>query len=214
MLPIPFERFIPKIYRRSSTLIALADKADQQIQSLNDEIISVSTFIDPVRIPALVIDEMGFLLNAGFLGSDSIIIRRRKLANAIQGHKNRGTWNDDAKLRVDAFVGGDSQLISADVLTSDDSIVMGGVATEPDTYWSIFGADGVDLLQGIAVIGGGDEVVLPGVIQIDVDSSTLTTDEVERLKLELEDIAPAYFRVFLGYLSAGVFVPYPNGEIT
>ena len=38
-------------------------------------------------------------------------------------------------------------------------------------------------------------------------------EQVEQIKLSLEDTVPAYFVIKLGYLSAGVFVMYANGQM-
>jgi len=67
---------------------------------------------------------------------------------------------------------------------------------------------------GIDLIGAGDEIEIAGNIYIDVDNKILTYDEVEQIKLSLEDVVPAYYRVFLGYFNtSGQFIVYPNGII-
>lgn len=216
MLPLPFESFVPKLIRENPTddSTAMINAVQTYLELIRDEVLELCHLYDPARVPVSILDELGYMLNAGFQATDSERTRREKLAFAIQGHKRRGSWSQDAKPKIDAIVGGDASLFSVALATDDDSIVLGNQASDPDTYWSVFGTDGVDLNAGIAVIGSGIELVLAGIVYIDVDSSTLTDDDIERLKLELEDIAPAYYRVFLGYVSAGDFVFYPNGELT
>jgi hypothetical protein len=57
--------------------------------------------------------------------------------------------------------------------------------------------------------------MIKGTILVNVDSSSLSASDVEALKADLKDIAPAYFKVYLGYLngSGQTFVPYSNGLV-
>lgn len=213
MIPIPFVNYIPQFFNRDAKLLALSNKTDAHLNEWRNEVLSLNTIIDPARMPSLLLEDMGQLLNAGIVNSDSDRVKRQKIWNAIQSHRNRGTWRQDVKARIDAFVGGDASLFGQDLTIDDDSIVVGGLTSEPDNYWSVFGSDGVDPNGGIFVVGAGDEVVLAGVVNIDVDSSTLTADEVDDIKEDLVDSIPEYYRVFLGYVSGGVFIPYANGEI-
>lgn len=211
MLPVPFVNFIPKFFRRDEKLIALANKADQHLQQWKTDILSVEHFKDPFRIESMLLVELGQLLNADIRNQDSDIIKRRKVAGAVRRHKNRGTWELDTKLRIDAIVGKNSSIGQA--VGGDDFVLIGDGTVPSGYFWSILGGETVNQDYGIRLAGVGDEDVNRGVILIDVDDSTLTEDEVEQVKLDILDSVPVYFIVKLGYTSGGAFFTYPNGQI-
>lgn len=212
MLPIPFSKFTPKIYQEDDMLSALGDKADEHIQEWLDDTQHLEWLLDPVRCPSEFLDELGYYVAAGINKSDSDSAKRKKIHTAVQSHKNRGSWENDVKIRIDAYVGGDSSIVNQ--YENDNWVMLGSEEVDTTNYWAVMGGDGSTDNYGIRLLGTGREDVLRGVVCIDVDSSTLTESEVEGLKEELEDDAvPAYFIVILGYLIAGVFVAYSNGEM-
>lgn len=211
MLPIPFENFIPSFFTRDDKLTALSDKTDEMLEEWKQDVLDLNKIIDPVRIPSLYLDDLGDYLNANLLDTDTDRQKRKKIVSAIESHKNNGTWADDIKPKIDNLIGGDASLYSS--IDSDDFIVMGGESSEPDYYWATMGVDGIDDDLGIAVIGEGDEVEIAGNIYIDVDDSTLTFAEVETLKDTLDGSIPAYYAIYLGYTSGGIFYTYINGVI-
>ena len=211
MLPIPFIDYIPKFFNRDNKLTAMSDKSDEHLEEWKSDIKEIDTFKDAIRIDSNLINELGFLLSAGIKNQDSLRTKKEKVYKAIMGHKLRGTWNDDAKPKVDAIAGGDSQIVQ--VIGADDFVLIGDGNTPSGYFWSVLGGDGVATDYGIRLVGEGDENVLKGIILIDTDNSGLTVDEVEQIKLDLEDVVPAYFIVKLGYVSGGIFVEYPNGQI-
>lgn len=101
----------------------------------------------------------------------------------------------------------------------DDWILVGDGLTPAAFYWAALGADGVDDMLGIALIGKGDEIEVAGNIYIDCHKgvlvSTLTAAQIAQIVTELEsDVAPAYMRIILGYINAtGAFIEYANGRI-
>ncbi len=208
---IPFEKYIPKFFTRDNKLLAMSNKIDENLISWKTDVIGLKNNINPVMIDSKYINELGYLVNAGILPQDSDFTKRNKVATAIKTHKNRGTWIDDVKLKIDASVGEDSKLVS--IVGSDEWIMSGDGGTPTSYFWSILGGDGITDDYGIRLIGESTEEIFKGVVLIDVDSSTLTADEVENLKLNIEDSVPAYFIIYLGYISGGSFVKYSNGQM-
>lgn len=210
-LPTPFKEFIPRAYWDDPLSDVLAAKADEHVGEWRDDVLALAQLIDPARIPATLLDELGYTLNAGLFQADNERAKREKIRSAIQGHKKRGSWADDAKPKVDAIAGGDAQLYGN---VGDAWWVLSvGLEGTGSPYWSAFGYDSESGFDGIILVGAGDEAVFPGNIRIDVDNSGLTADQVEQIKLELADVAPAYYRVILGYVVAGQFIEYANGRI-
>lgn len=205
-----FDKYIPLFYNRDSKLQSFVDVHNSLINSVLTEIIDLSYLRDPARIPQAILKEVGNLLSAGILPSDSERTKRQKIYNAIQTHKYRGTWANDVKITIDSIVGGDSKLFGG--FDNSDFILMAGESIDPDYYWATLGVDGIDLDLGIDLVSGESETVITGVFEIDVDSNSLTSEEVENLKFALIDKIPVYFIVFLGYDNGG-FVQYPNGRI-
>lgn len=211
MLPRPFINYIPLFYKRDAKLIAFATKVDSIMDDMESDILGLNNLIDTPKIPANLLDEVGYYLAAGINPGDDETLKRKKIRSAIAAHKVRTTWQFDAKIKIDNYVGGDSSFYQ--IIGVDEWILVGDGNTPSAYYWAAMGADGVDLDLGIALMGSGEEFGIAGNIFIDVDSSTLTTTEVEELKNELTDVAPAYMRIYLGYISAGMFITYANGVI-
>jgi hypothetical protein len=219
MLPIPTKDYIPIFYNRDEELTIFANKLDSYLIAWGDETLDMDTFYDPVRCPQAFVVELGNLVAANIQNTDSDRAKREKVAASISSLKRRATWKFDVKLTVDAFVGGDSQLVDGSLLIDDDAIVWGGVG-EPDepeeSHWSTFGTNGgTNPYLGMAVFGGAepDGSASAGIVFIDVDDNSLTEAQLEDLKDQLEDVIAAYYRVVLGYDDGAGFQPYPTGEI-
>lgn len=213
MLPETVKDYFPDIYveKDEDSMNALVSVMDQLISDIEEDIREIGYSRDPVRANALVLDELGYWLSANINDFNSEMVKRKKIQDAIRTHKLRSTWETDAKLKIDNYVGGDSKIIIS--VGTDDWILVGDGSTPTDYYWAAMGADGIDDGLGISLIGDGTEIEIKGNIYIDVDDSTLTADQVEELKQELDDTIPAYYRIFLGYISAGQFITYANGII-
>lgn len=236
MLLKPFEAYIPKFFTRDDKLTAFADKMDELIDDTSQEIIGLSTFIDPVRMPSIILNDMGDYLNAGILNTDTERTKRQKITNAVESHKLRGTWRFDVKSTIDSIIGDDAKLLGSSG-DSSDFIVLGQESDDPDFYWGTIGIDGIDDDLGVDVVGEGNELVLAGIFLIDVgigansliqkvtsigenkvtsigENKVTYTVDVDSLKLALEDKIPDYFRVFLGYTdNGGTFIFFENGQI-
>lgn len=236
MLPIPFEKFIPSFFNRDSKIDALANKTDENLQEWKEDILNLNTIIDPIKIPSVILGDIGDYLNAGILSTDSDRTKRQKIYNAVSTHKFRGTWKFDVKPTIDSIVGDDAKLYGSSG-DSSDFIVLGQEADDPDFYWGTIGIDGIDDDLGVDIVGEGTELVLAGIFLIDVGIGDLSqipkvtsdgkikvtsdgkiktsyTVDVEALKVALEDKIPDYFRVFLGYTdNNGIFRYFENGQI-
>ncbi len=208
-LPIPFVDYLPKIIRQDpdAKAIALAAKMDSIMLGVLEDVIGLNDLRDPARCPADLLVELGDMLAAGILPGDSELIRRRKIASAVQGHKLRGSWAYDAKPKVDAIAGGDAVIFRG--YESDDWIMCGdGSLESPTNYWGSMGADGIDLHLGLSLIGEGTEVEVAGNIYVDVDNAALTPSQVQAIVDSLVDIVPAYMLVHLGYTTGTQFIEY------
>jgi hypothetical protein len=207
MLPIPFINYIPIFFERDDKLIAFADKIDEFLIGIKDDTIGLNDLLNPFKAPVQVLDYFGDYFNAGINIFDSEHTKRIKIATAIQSHKKRGSFVFDAKPKIDAIAGGDSQILKT--FGADDWILTGDGLTPSAYYWAAMGTDGIDDDLGILLVGSGDEIIVAGNIFIDVDNNSLTAEEQLRIRIELEDIAPAYMIVHVGYLDgSGTFVEY------
>lgn len=208
-LPIPFIEHVPDIFRQDAddSMTALADKMDTIMASVVAEILRLYDLKLPDQCPAGLLDELGYYVAAGILNTDTETIKREKIATAVQGHKVRGSWVNDAKPKVDAIAGGDSKIWGSPY--EDDWILMTD-GTEPDyVYWSAMGSDGIDDELGIWLVGEGTEYVVAGNVYIDVDNATLTAAQVQQIVDALiADVAPAYMWVHLGYVVGTAFTEY------
>lgn len=218
IIPSDIIDHFPKLYRDNpdAGITALKGKINSIFLAINTDIDTINTFKDVIACPAQFLVEIGLMLNAGINYMDSEIIKRRKILSAIESHKKRGTWEDDAKLRIDAITGYDARITTS--VDSSDWIMLGG-SDDPDYYWGTMGVDGIDNSLGLDLIGVGTEIVISGNIYIDchygILTSTLTAEQIAQIVMELEfDVVPAYMRIYLGYYDAvGAFNVYADGII-
>lgn len=207
MTPDTIEKYIPKIYERGDSLLAFVSKIDSIVEDIKADIVNMSNFKIPEIMPSFMLDDVGEYLQAGINQHNDDRTKRQKISIAVLGHKRRGSFNYDAKPKIDIIAGGNSQIFRS--FDKDDWILVGDGLSPSAYYWSALGVDGVDDELGISLIGEGTEIEVAGNIYIDVDNSTLTLSEQEALRLTLQDIIPAYFYVHIGYLDGvGVFVEY------
>jgi hypothetical protein len=209
MIPIPSINYIPKIMRdnidQSGT--ALCNKLDTHLEALLVDIINLGYLLAPDRCPDAALDEFGYFLNAGILGTDTAQQKRQKIYGAIAGHKKRSLFAADIKPKIDIVAGGDSVLVINRF--GDDFILMGSPDTDPvSTYWASMGCDGLDSALGIGLIGTGYEIEVAGNVYIDVDNPGLSAAQITQIQNNVADSKPCYFRIHLGYIAAGVFVEY------
>lgn len=104
-----------------------------------------------------------------------------------------------------------------------DQMLLCGIDCPPDQF--SFGLGGLDVSAdyGARMLGDGTEFdtvttdyvepMIKGTILVDVDSSSLSAQDLEALKSDLKDIAPAYFKVYLGFTVGDTFIPYSNGLV-
>ncbi len=207
MIPDNIDDYIPRFYKRDTKLNAYTSKFDSILEDLKNDTLGLNDLIDPMKIPAALISELGFLLNAGIQDQDSETDRRVKVATAVAAHKRRGSFNLDAKPKIDLICGGDSVIIRS--FDKDDWILTGDGLTPSAYYWGAMGTDGIDDDLGISLIGEGTEIEVAGNIYIDVDNSSLSAADQTRLELEMQDIVPAYMYVHFGYVNiSGQFIEY------
>lgn len=218
MLPLPSKDYIPKIYRdaEQNEMNAFCQKLDSIIESIFDDVLNLTTLFDVVKCPAIFLDQLGCMLNAGLLQNDSEQTKRVKIKSAIESHKKRGSWKYHAKLIIDSITGYSAVIFRG--FDSDDWIQCGDGILEVGTDWAVLGGDG-NPPYGMSLIGEGTEIEIQGNIYIDchdgIHVSTLTAAQIQQIRDNISyDIVPAYMRIYLGYIDAvGSFVIYPNGVI-
>lgn len=218
-LPTPFEDHIPELLKNNLANdaggIALVNKADTDIQEWVDDSLELYYLKWPERCPSALLAPFGEYLAAGINAEDTEREKRQKIYYAVQRHKSRSTWIHDAKPIIDGVAGGDSQILDRNGYFNE-WINWGQEVSDPDNYTAVMGSDGIDDDLGIDLVGAGDENSINGIVWIDVDNDSLTTDEVQRIINSMDaDVTPAYFKVVLGYLDGvtGVFTPYANGTM-
>lgn len=217
MLPIPFINFIPKIFKDDLRSTTLANKVDTHLNAWKKDVLDINRLQRADEAPAEFLPWLGNLLSANLQDFDSERIKRRKIRDAVSTHKIRGTWDADAKIRIDNITGLDAQIFTA--AGQDDWILVGDGLTPTEFYWAALGSDGIDDNLGISLIGEGTEIEVAGNIFIDahqgINVSTLTPDQINQIVQELkDDVVPAYYRVYIGYVNvSGQFVIYSGGTI-
>jgi|WetSurMetagenome_2_1015567.scaffolds.fasta_scaffold253498_2 hypothetical protein len=218
MLPIPFLKYFPKLYQNDPKAQFLASKMDSIFTAIKNDILGLKRLNRADECPAQFLSELDFTLQANVKKGDSEYTKRKKISTAIATQKKRGTWQNDAKIRIDSITTYSSDIFRAS--SSDDWILCGDGVTENDqNYWASMGVDGIDDKLGIALIGDGTEIEIQGNIYINLHSgiytAVLSAAQIAQIVDEIStDIVPAYMRIYLGYADiTGSFNLYPGGII-
>ena len=215
MLPIPFISFIPKLFQKDGKAISLGSFMDTFLSERRAEVLKLRRAYRYDEVDSYFLPEIAFLLGITFRNSDSDVIKRKKIKNALPSFRYDGCWNlgpYSIKLQLDGITGYSAVLMTAQqrqgewVLVSSDMTL-----TEP--YVASLGA-GTDPGLGLDLTGMGDELSIRGNIYIDLHSgvhtAVLTNDMVNLIKdLMINELGPVYLRLFLGYVDAdGKFISY------
>lgn len=197
-----FKNKVPKAYPKDDIHSdTMCSKADTHIADWITDIKKIELFRDPLRCPTAWLDELGALLEAGVVNSDNERQIRQKVENAIEGHKKRGLWEEDVKVRIDAITGYSSEIYS-NKLDINDWILL-GAADDPnpiDVPWSILGGDNIDPYS-MVLTGEGNEGWLDGIILIDLGNDSIPAATITKIVQELEtNLIPAYYLIRLGYV--------------
>ena len=205
-LPIPFKDFIPRIFWADGKSDALSNKADAHLAEWLSDVLDLKTLFDPVRCPARLLDELAHFLGTNLSGSADDDEKRQRIASSVADHKNRGSWINDAKAKIDAIAIGNSTLMTG--IGTDVWSLVGDGNTDASSYEASMGADGIDADLGLALLGTFEEVEIEGVVHINVDNPGLIPPDIDAIVLALEDIRPAYFVVVIGDYSTFVWTVY------
>jgi len=208
LLPIPSIEAFPKAIKDNPEIQTLAGFIDAEIKAYFNSAFGLETLKDPSRVPSQFLNEFGYFLSADIFPEDDDRVKREKILKAVVNNKLRGTWAS-VKNVIDSIVNKDSKIL--DFLGSDSFTLCGGYQISTDFIWSVLGGAG-PTNYGIRLEGNVGVVPQKGVILIDIDDSTLTTEQVETVKYNIINFVPSYFKVYLGYVS-GIFISYPNGII-
>jgi len=107
---------------------------------------------------------------------------------------------------------------------ADQMLICGLNCDDSMLSFAIGGLD-PDIGYGSRMLGDGTEYatttadyvepMIKGSILVNVGNTSLSASDIESIKADLKDIAPAYFKVYLGYLNGTgqTFVPYSNGLV-
>ena len=218
MFPTPLIDYLPRGFRENpkDSTTEMCDEADDQLDSLTDDIIGLKYLSDIERCPAGFLSYLGYLVNAGIINTDDDFTKRSKIHTAIATHKTRGSWSRQAKLVIDAITGY-SAVITAEK-DADDWIETGDGVLSVGSDWAIEGGDGT-APYGFLEVGSGIESEIPGNIYIDchsgVTGAVLTAAQITQIRASIEwDVVPAYMIVYLCYHTAlGELEIYPSGTI-
>jgi hypothetical protein len=167
MLEKDFIKYIPKLLAENidDSGQALIDYLNLTIPAWKKEIIELKYQKVPDRMISILLEELGYYLQAGLKEDDIDRQKRIKIAFAVKGHKNRGTFQDDVKIKTDGITGKDCFLYT-DAYTSS-AIFTGDGSVGSSLYYSAMGADGIDLNLGID-FEGGINYKLVGFVWIDI----------------------------------------------
>ena len=218
MIPNPLLKFFPKLYQNDSKAASLASKMDSIFASIKSDILGLKRLNRADECPGQFLSELDYALQANVQKGDTELQKRKKISNAIATQKKRGTWQNDAKIRIDNITGYSSDIYKAS--TSDDWILCGdGMIENDQNYYASLGVDGIDNNLGISLIGDGTEIEIQGNIYINLHigiyTAVLSAAQILQIVNEIAtDIVPAYFRVYLGYADiTGAFNLYSGGAI-
>ena len=209
--PTPAKNFLPDIYEDSTAKTALTDKIDSDQNSLKQEIRLLQWIVDIDRCPGEFLPELGYKLGVTLLATETDREKRVKLFNAIESHKRRFTGKYDIFARIDAITG-----LSVSVFKySEGDFILGGDGLDdiinPDG--GILGGDST--YPGFVMSGFWDEPDINGNINLDLGGdaslSSLLIDDV--VQMIITEYGEPVFKVWLGYVSSGVFITYANGEV-
>jgi len=214
LVPVPFIDHVPDEIKTGAGPLGTA--MDDQINGLVDDAFGIEYLKDPARAPAQFLEAFGYQLAADLQSGDSESVKRSKIATAQYANSMRGLWVESVKPIVDIRAMGDSRLFSG--VGSDDFIICGKGDEPEGYYWSIIGGASASDPFGIRIVAGGGVAgygvdTFKGNVLIDVDNAALTTEEVAALVADLTLLVPAFFHVYLGYMSGSAFIAYPNGLI-
>lgn len=188
-------------------MTALATLIDDLLDEVETDLRHYEYLLDPVRIPAEFIEELGHLLSAGVVSSDTDLQKRQKVATAVAAHKRRCSFNLDAKPKIDIICGGNSSVVHS--YSGGDWIEASDDSFPTAYYWATIAGDDSDSELGLILVGSGFEIVVAGNVYIDVDNAALSADDQARLEFAMQDIVPAYMYVHFGYFDiTGAFVEY------
>lgn len=217
MLPIPFRNYIPRILKQDFDTDeggqALATKIDTHLLEWLDEIRDLKNLRNPVKCPAIILDILGYQLNAGIKNYDSERTKRKKIITSISNLKNRGLWNYDLKNRIDTITGTDSELVR--VIDSGVWLQMCHELEDPDRYWGTI-SDTTDSELGLIIEDTTLNILTAGIIRI--NTKLPNTPEslllIDKIKIEIQDeFTPAYMQLWFGYVDNGSFIIFSNGVL-
>jgi len=218
-LPTPAINYLPKNFQDDPWMISLAAAIDRVCAQIQVDMIGgvdpvsyswlpgMRDFMVPESCPSQLLNELAYMVTAIVFPTDSDATKRSKIKTAVASQKKRGTWSYSVKPIIDAITGYSSVLWSSP--QSDWPIRIGDGSYYALGYaWMLRGGTSPTDAYTVIRTGSGTESIIPGVVYIDVGTSSLTSDQVSQIVASLFDVVPAYMRVFIGYTTAGVFTSY------
>ena len=222
LFPLPIRDWIPDTLKNDPDEMgqALLNKWESNIREYKENIHKLSWSNDPDMCPSDDLPRLAAKYTIDHTQYTNEIELRKDIWKAIPILQNLGLWADHIKIIVDSITGQNSQLYGRRGYPRQDAIVVSYEDTDPgrEYYWLIGGpgmvADTIPV-PGVLISGTGEEPYLAGNVYINLVSSTLTSDIINRIKNKIQMTKGGFlfYRIFLGYLSGDIFVRYPNGVI-
>lgn len=116
LLPIPFLDNVPSVMRKeilqegSIDGKAFCDYMDEFISSCDDLVRSFGHILSAERCPVQFLEELGYLLNAGIVPTDTESSKRNKIYSAVSSRLNPGSFENYIKALIDGATGFSSSI--------------------------------------------------------------------------------------------------------
>ena len=195
-----FPRVIDKNDPNWSPFIAKLNELDNYVRA---KIEGLDTLYDYQACPSEVVKRLGAIVYAGIEIWDDDTARRKKVRDAVRKHQFSSTWLYDVKLVVETYTGLTAYLYNFRSISFFAWDANNELTTElgwNKTRWDGSGSFPNSLAWNI------ESKIIKGIAYIDVNTSTLTQDDWDILEIELEKSAPAFFRIYVGYIDSGDWV--------
>jgi hypothetical protein len=210
--PTPALPYLLKEFQPNAEAVSLAGALDRAFAGMYSDALGLRDRYTPESCPTQLLDELYASIGGTPKVTDTDAQKRAKITTAIEQQKYNGTWVFSAKLAIDAITGASSVIWGSP--QSDWPVQIGDASAYNNGFhWMIQGGSGLIGDESIIMIGAGTESIIAGNVYIDVGISTLTANQVALVVAALQDIVPAYFRIFLGWTVSGVFTAYVGGQL-
>ena len=223
ILPVPFLDNIPKVLREeiadgnANDGQALCDYMDTFIDECDDLVTEFGFIQTPERCPSQFLNELGYMINANIVSTDTDTQKRQKIQYAIANRQTKGSFTGFLKALIDAITGYSSSMwtdltenwwVEMDPSDGVWSTISAGKVTTPYD-WGIEGSPGGSH-NGLWELATGLEVFAPGNLYINLgDGGVLGSTIINEVIALLQSYAYiAYMIINIGWVSNNLFTIY------